>query len=253
MERRRETPPTTDCHLVGTVPPDDAPAGTIDFLARCHWKTVYDYLRRRGYDDERAQDLTQGFFQEIVLERDLIGKADPARGPFRAFLLVALCRYLVNVHKRENSCGRIPQSRLTPLDMIEPSRLPQSDPKSTLGDRLDHMWLSEVLTHVLERIQVECQEKGMSVHWHVFREYVVRPIMDHTDRRPLKEVSQRYGVNEIKASNMIVTLKRRFGKLLIQHLRRHMISDETAENDIETVRGFVREIAGRGAVTEGQL
>ena len=248
MERRRETSPTTDCRLVGTVPSDDAPAGTIDFFVSYHWKTVYDYLRRRGYDGERAQDLTQGFFQEIVLERDLIGKADPARGPFRAFLFVALSRYLINVHKRENSCGRIPKRKLTPLDTVEPSRLPKSDPKPTLGSRLDHIWLSEVLTRVLEEIQAECQQKGMPVHWHVFREYVVRPIMDQTERRPLKEVSERYRVNEIKASNMIVTLKRRFGKLLIQHLRRRMISDEAAKDEIDQVRGFVREIAGKGAV-----
>jgi len=34
----------------------------INKLIRTYWKPVYCYLRQKGYDNERAKDLTQGFF-----------------------------------------------------------------------------------------------------------------------------------------------------------------------------------------------
>ena len=48
-----------------------------------YWKPVYSYLRRKGYPNERAKDLTQGFFAQVVLGRRLISRADPAKGRFR--------------------------------------------------------------------------------------------------------------------------------------------------------------------------
>ena len=62
----------------------------IDLLLKHYWKPVYCYLRRKGYNNEEAKDLTQGFFHDVVLGHNLVQKADQAKGPFRAFLLMAL-------------------------------------------------------------------------------------------------------------------------------------------------------------------
>jgi len=32
-------------------------------MLKTYWKPVYCYLRCKGYDNEQAKDLTQGFFQ----------------------------------------------------------------------------------------------------------------------------------------------------------------------------------------------
>ena len=47
---------------------DDVRRNTIiEILLRRYWKPAYCYIRRKGYDNEHAKDLTQGFFYEIVL------------------------------------------------------------------------------------------------------------------------------------------------------------------------------------------
>jgi hypothetical protein len=56
-------------------------------------------------------------------------------------------------------------------------------------------------------------------------------------------VSERCGVDETKASNMIVTVQRRFGKLLSQHLRKLALSGEIATGEIEEIRRYLRESA----------
>ena len=80
----------------------------IGFLLQEYWKPVYCYLRRAGYDNEHAKDLTQAFFHEVVLNKDLVGRADKAKGRFRSFLLHALkqvkaeIKALIEKHKTEN-------------------------------------------------------------------------------------------------------------------------------------------------------
>ncbi len=233
---------TADYPPMGTARPNDRRGRAVDFLIGRYWEPVYCHLRHKGYDAERAEDLTQEFFQEVVLERNLISRIDPAKGQLRPFLFSALRRYLINVRKRETSHGRIPESRLIPLDAVEPSRLPQSTEESTPEETCDYAWLSEVVKHVLEQVEAEYEEKGMLAHWHVFQEHVLQPIVDQTDCPPLKEVCDRYGVDETKASNMIVTVKRRFRRLLTQHLQRLAISSEETRREVEGIRRFLPEI-----------
>src|SRR4030065_2580148 len=68
----------------------DKDRALIGLLLKRYWKPVYCYLRRKGYDNEQAKDLTQGFLHEVVLNRDLIDRADPSKGSFRTLLLHAL-------------------------------------------------------------------------------------------------------------------------------------------------------------------
>src|SRR4026207_533 len=65
----------------------------LDRLCRQYWQPLYYFVRRRGYNEQDAQDLTQGFFARI-LEKHSIDAADRERGRFRTFLLTALENYL---------------------------------------------------------------------------------------------------------------------------------------------------------------
>src|SRR3981081_4110464 len=55
-------------------------------LCRLYWYPLYAFVRRRGYNAEAAQDLTQGFFFSL-LERKSLQKVAPQKGKFRSFLL----------------------------------------------------------------------------------------------------------------------------------------------------------------------
>src|SRR5210317_1439495 len=119
---------TTHWSIVENVCSDDEDRNRalIELLLSKYWKPVYCYLRRKGYDNEQAKDLTQGFFHEIVLGRGLIEKADQSKGKFRSFLLLALNRYLINIKEQESAQKRIPREIPVPLDQIDPPDLPAS-------------------------------------------------------------------------------------------------------------------------------
>ena len=83
---------TTHWSLIEAVASEekDENHALIGSLLKRYWKPVYCYLRRHGYGNEEAKDLTQDFFHEVVLGRDLFQRADKSQGRFRSFLRVAL-------------------------------------------------------------------------------------------------------------------------------------------------------------------
>ena len=52
-------------------------------LCTKYWKPLYHYLRCKGFSNEEAKDLVQGFFTENVLGREFLERVDRMRGRFR--------------------------------------------------------------------------------------------------------------------------------------------------------------------------
>jgi RNA polymerase sigma-70 factor (ECF subfamily) len=71
-------------------------------LCQTYWPPVYAFIRRNGYDREQSQDLTQGFFTQLLEKRFLV-EADQQRGKFRSFLLTAVKHFLANEWDREHA------------------------------------------------------------------------------------------------------------------------------------------------------
>jgi hypothetical protein len=238
---------TTHWSLIQAVVQDedqDKDHVLIDLLIRRYWKPVYCYLRRQGYDNEQAKDLTQSFFYDVVLGRQLIQKADPVKGRFRSFLLMALKRYLLTVRDKETAQKRIPQSKLASLETIEEDELLQACTQLTPEDSFNYSWISALLERVLEQVRAECYREGKTVQWHVFQERILGPIMDRTPLLSLHDICHKYGIKDsAKASNMIVTVKRRFSTALRKHLRDSVTSDEQVADELQEMMRFLPNIA----------
>jgi RNA polymerase sigma-70 factor (ECF subfamily) len=237
---------TTNWSLIGQAGSgdEDSSRTLIGLLMNRYWRPIYCYLRRKGYGNEQSKDLTQGFFHEVVLGHHLIEKADPAKGRFRSFLLIALNRYLINVRNEETAQKRIPKEKLVPLDMVEPAALPQTVAQSAAEDCFDYAWVSTLLERVLEEVESKCHEDGKTVYWYVFRDRVLQPILDRTNPPTLKEICAKYGIeDDTKASNMIVTVKRRFQVSLRRHVRGSLTSDDQVNGELEEIKRFFPRMA----------
>ena len=216
----------------------------IGLLLDRYWKPVYCYLRRKGYDNEQAKDLTQGFFQEIVLGHDLIKKADSTKGRFRTFLLTALDRYVINVKKGQTAQKRIPQHKVVHLDFINPPELPGTIDKLSPEDSFTYAWVSSLLDQVLEKVKTACLREGKEVHWAAFQDRVLQPAIDDTFAPSMSDICQRHGIaNPIKASNMIVTVKRRMQSVFAEHLRKSVGADEEVQEELREIRRFLPKLA----------
>jgi DNA-directed RNA polymerase specialized sigma24 family protein len=193
----------------------------IDALLRRYWKPVYCYIRRKGYGNEEAKDLTQGFFHEVVLNSNLIRQADKTKGRFRTFLLTALDHYLIDIFRRGKAQKYAPRGGFVALEGIDLSSLTKTHSSMTPDQVFNYVWAAEVIDQVISQVKKECYDTDKEKHWDVFNAKILVPIIDNRASPSLKELCDRYGIeNETRASNMIITIKRCFKRVLEDHLRR---------------------------------
>ncbi|UCD51127.1 MAG: sigma-70 family RNA polymerase sigma factor [Phycisphaerales bacterium] len=234
--------PTTHWTAIDAVQPTDDTRNRllVEELIKDYWKPVYCYLRRKGYGNEEAKDLTQGFFQEAVLGRKLIQRADPTRGRFRTLILTALDRYLANAHRSQTAKKRIPGDRLIPLDLADDNHLPQSAGDLTCEESFNYAWVSTMLDSILEEVEAQCRRRSMAVHWKLFKERVLQPIFEGKDPPSLAEVCARCGIDDpAKASNMIISVKRRLRGALKRHVRQSVVSDAEISEEMQQLAQFL--------------
>lgn len=203
-------------------------------LLKRYWKPVYCHLRRKGYTNESAKDLTQGFFCELVLGRELIQQADKTKGKFRTFLLTALDRYATNIYHKKTAAKRSHAGRMMSLETTELPDLPIAESEISPEQAFHYAWVSELLDEVLAEVKQECHSTGKAIHWEVFNAKVIGPIFDDTKAPSLKDICTKYGIDsEAKASNMIVTVKRRFRTVLKRQLQQFVQSDTDVEGEFD--------------------
>ncbi len=216
----------------------------IGFLLEEYWKPVYCYLRRIGHDNEQAKDLTQAFFGEVVLNKGLVGRADKTKGRFRTFLLHALKQYATKQNLKEMAQKRIPKGKMVSLDVAELPALPVSMTGASVEESFNYAWISAMIERVLSFVKAECAEHGMENHWTLFYERVVRPLLKDSEAPSLAYICQVNGIeNTQTASNMIVTVKRRFRVALEQNVRRTLLDGNQAPDEIEELLHFFRKSA----------
>jgi RNA polymerase sigma-70 factor (ECF subfamily) len=215
----------------------------LDHLIASYWKPIYCYLRRKGYDNEKAKDLTQGFLHEVALGRGLFSQADQAKGKFRTFLLSALDRYVVSTHRAESALKRAPAGGMVPLGGPDGLDLPESAGTVTPEQAFTYAWASSLLDHVLATVKDGCVAGGQAVPWAVFHARVVQPALECREPPSLGELCAQYGIDsQAKASNMVITVKRRYQKVLREQVRQFVATDD----DVDAEIGEIMQILAAG-------
>ena len=96
----------------------DGAATALEELCRTYWYPLYAYLRRKGYSEHDAQDLTQGFICQL-LERRSLEKVEREKGKFRSFLLASLNYFVADERDRGQAQKRGGGRELFSLELNE--------------------------------------------------------------------------------------------------------------------------------------
>ena len=190
---------------------DPRSAEALAELCQIYWPPLYGYLRGRGYDAEKAQDLTQGFFARF-LEKQSVGVADPSRGRFRAFLLTALKRYVINEYEREAAAQRGGRHVHVALDFEDAERTYALERRNedTPERVFDRKWAAITLDRALRRLRKEFDRDGKGAEADA-----LLPYLTETSVLPAyKEVGARLGLTEGAVKVAVHRLRQRFGVAL---------------------------------------
>ena len=217
----------------------DGKLALMDLLIQRYWKPVYCYLRRKGYPNEQAKDLTQDFFHEVVLNRHLIERADPALGSFRSLLLHALSQYLIDERRKEGTRKRIPKDKLVSLDIPDTEGLTESIQAFDPEESFDYAWRVDLLDCAISEVKDSYTAQGMEVHWRLFHNHVLAPILQGREPPHLKDSFLEYGLESAAvASHMLTTVKRRLQNVLKRHVRQMALTSEAMEEELQEIQKF---------------
>jgi len=212
----------------------------IGLLLERYWKPVYCYLRRKGYDNEKSKDLTQGFFHEVVFDRGLVDRADPSKGSFRSLLLHALNHYVVDEQRKETARKRIPKDKLVRLDVVDLSSLPEIVDELEPEESFNYAWKADLLDRALSAVKESYIKQGMEKHWYVFRDRLLQPLLGDQQPLPLKQICQQYNIeNEATVSHMLETVKRRFQNVLRKHVRQTVLTGQVVDEELKEILKFL--------------
>ena len=133
-------------------------------LCQIYWRPLYAFLRKQGYGSEDAQDLTQGFFADLI-ETRAYARADREKGRFRSFLLGALKHFIADARDREQALKRGGGMVLEKLDekaIAEAEAQIARAAKWQASEVYDSEWARSLLRQALGRVAQECALAGKS-------------------------------------------------------------------------------------------
>jgi RNA polymerase sigma-70 factor (ECF subfamily) len=198
-------------------------------LCEAYWFPLYAYLRRRFPPDE-AEDLTQEFFAREVLTRRIFKGVDPLRGRFRAWLLASLKHLVANVVDAKTAQKRGGRAVHLPIDAaLAEARYQETSAAALTPEQLyERSWALTVLAHVRDALRQRYEADGRGALFQELEGALPGP----TPAKPHAEAARALGKTEEAVKAAAHRLRKDFGELLREEIRRTVSSAEEIDAEL---------------------
>jgi len=213
----------------------------LEKLCAQYWYPLYAFLRRKGRDPERAADLVQGLFTQL-LERDSFAKLERKGGRFRSWLLTALIHHeshqLEHGRALKRGGGRAP----IPIDPEDGEhRLQLAGPTDEDPERaFERAWAEEVLHQARLLLEQELGRDGKARHYEVLGP----ALTPGGGERPLAELARELGMSSVALRVALHRLRSRYRELLIQVVGDSIGERREAGEELGTLAEALRSDSG---------
>ena len=208
-------------------------------LCQIYWRPLYAFLRKHRYSSEDAQDLTQGFFADLI-ETRAYAHADREKGRFRSFLLGALKHFIADARDRAYALKRGGGMILETLDetaITEAETRIARTAKWQPDEVYDSEWARSLLRQALDRLAQECALAGKSKLLGYLMPYLATP---EESVIPYEEISRRSHRPVATLRSDVARLRARYRAILREEVRGTVV--DPAEVD-EELRYLCRALA----------
>jgi len=201
-------------------------------LCETYWYPLYAYARRRGYSCEDAQDVTQSFFARL-LAGDLLARATPERGRFRAYLLVAFKYFIGHTQQRAAAAKRGGPLRFASLQDAE-SRY-QREPSDPLTPEMlyERQWALTLIATTVAELKQDAERRGRREEFEA-----LRPLLSGDDT-PYQAVAAQLEMTVGAVKVAVHRLRRRFARVLREQIADTVGSAEAIDDELRRLLAAV--------------
>lgn len=204
-------------------------------LCQIYWRPVYVFLRRQGIPEHDAQDLTQGFFAELIDSR-AYSRADPMKGKFRSFLLGTLKHFVAHVRDYDRAQKRGSGSTPVQLDeaALSEAETYASRCKDWSADGIfDREWAASVARQALDRLEQEYELGGKAA---LFEALKSRLTAGEAAVIPYEELANRLGRTAAHLRVEVTRLRARYGAILREEVKGTVVEPRDVDEELRYLR-----------------
>jgi RNA polymerase sigma factor (sigma-70 family) len=214
----------------------------LESLCAAYWKPVYKYIRLRwNRPPDTAQDLTQGFFVE-VLERELLEKFDAKKSRLRTYLRVCVDSFVMNVDKagrRQKRGGNVLHVSLDfsgaeeelGVATIDPAKI--ASPES-LEQFFEKEWVRSLFALAVEDLRFLCAARGRERTFRLFEAYD----LDGDEKISYEQLASEYAISVTDVTNALAWARREFRSIALERLRELCGSEEEFQREANAAFGW---------------
>ncbi|MEL6109318.1 MAG: hypothetical protein AAFU85_25205 [Planctomycetota bacterium] len=213
---------TTHWSLVGRAAATDASAiDALNQLLVRYLPAMVAYLVvRRRFSEDAAEDIVQGYVADKILEKRLLASVDRSKGRFRSLLIRTLDNYAIDrLRKRD----KISTTSSEPIDEANVSQL----------DAFDRQWAAQTFDVAIAWMRDECETEGRAHEWAIFRKRLLEPALSAAEPVDYGDLVRQHELSSAaQASNLLMTAKRRFQRLLHRAVTDYADNDHDLESEM---------------------
>jgi len=238
---------TTRWTLVMASAHDQSQTGRAALAALCqiYWYPLYAFARGRGHSPHDAQDLTQGFFLQI-LEHRALSQVDRLKGKFRSFLLACFQNFLLVEARRAHRLKRGGQCRFVSLDLASAENRYRLEPVDYLTAEkiFEARWAVTLLEQAMTVLRQKCLAQGKQSVFDTLKVFV--GIGESRPEASYENAAKSLGVGVGTVKTLIHRLRKQYFATVREEVAR--IVSDPAEIDEE-----IRALCAAVVAAEGWL
>jgi DNA-directed RNA polymerase specialized sigma24 family protein len=199
-------------------------------LCRAYWYPLYAFIRRKGFQPEDAQDLTQAYFARL-LQSGALAAAEREKGRFRSFLHTDCGYFLSDQRDRERALKRGGGHTLVSIDIRDAEGRYLVEPADALTpDRLfDRVWAITLIDGALDSLARECTHSGRATLFERLKSVLTGGPGD----TPYATIAAELGMTEVAVQSAAHRLRRRYRDLIRERIAATLKDPSSADVEEE--------------------
>jgi RNA polymerase sigma factor (sigma-70 family) len=202
-------------------------------LFQIYWYPLYAYVRRRGYGEQDAEDLVQGFCLHLQ-QKHALAKADRERGKFRTFLLSSLQNFLANEWERANAQKRGGGRELIRLDAEEADARYRLEPSHSATPEMlfEKRWAHALLEQTLADLRADFITRGKERLFNGLSSFLTSDLRETS----YQSAADQLGLPLSAIKTTVHRLRRDYREKLREEIGRTVASPEEVDDELRYLR-----------------
>ena len=201
----------------------------LEKLCRTYWRPIFAFLRRQGLRPDEAEDITQGFFAEL-LERKSLDAVRKEKGRLRSFLLGGLKYFLASDQRRAMAIKRGKGQQLISLDELRTEEHIDMEPADPVTAEMiyERRWALTVLERVLSRLKEEYHAANNAALFDSLKEL----LPDEPGSPSQAKIAARLGMTENAIRQAFYRFRQRYQSLLREEIANTVATPGDIEDEL---------------------